>query len=135
MSQPDPRPNPPPPAHRLLVVDDSPEGRQSLARLLELYGFRVESVGTGAEALAILAQAPPPDVVLTDLFLPDLDGRDIARAANLLQPRPIVGLITGWSFADEDPTLSDLGVDWLFLKPIDTRSLVEALRQALQAKG
>ncbi len=135
MSQPDPRPNPPLPAHRLLVVDDSTEGRQSLARLLELYGFRVESAATGTEALAILAQDPPPDVVLTDLLLPDLDGREVARVAGTLQPRPIIGLITGWSFADEDPSLTDLGVDWLFLKPIDTRSLVESLRQALQAKG
>lgn len=126
-----PAPGPGPAAHRLLIVDDSAEGRRGLARLLELHGFEVRAVADGTEALEALRESPPPDAVLTDLMLPDLDGREVARAAGALEPRPFIGLITGWSLAEEDPELARLGVDRVFLKPLDVRGLVEVLRLAL----
>ena len=69
------RSKPKPPRLRLLIVDDSTEGRHSLGRLLELHGFEVACVADGSSALAHLRTGPVPDAVLTDLFLPDLDGR------------------------------------------------------------
>lgn len=125
---------PPPGPPRLLIVDDSPEGRSSLARLLELHGFHVTTAADGSSALEALRATPPPQAVLTDLMLPDLDGRDVVRAALALQPRPFVGLITGWSLAEGDPELQRLPIDQIFLKPLDIRGLLAALRQALDEK-
>lgn len=131
MSQNDPGLRTTPKAPRLLLVDDSAEGRRSLARLLQLHGFDVTEVGNGTAAIREIRASPPPQIVLTDLMLPDVDGLEVARAALATQPRPFVGLITGWAVALEDPELQGLDVDQVFLKPINTRSLVDAIRQAL----
>ncbi len=133
MLQSDTGTNPTPPGQpcRLLIVDDSPEGRRSLSRLLELHGFQVIAVGDGTSALEVLRVPPPPLAVLTDLMLPDLDGREVAREALTLEPRPFIGLITGWSEAENDPDLRVLGIDQVFLKPLDIHGIVAALHQAL----
>src|SRR4051812_6955920 len=91
----------PKPRRRLLLVDDNAEGRRALARLLEIYGYDVTSAADGTSALLALGQMPHPDVVLTDLLLPDLDGREIARRAHALVPKPLVVMITGWDFGPE----------------------------------
>src|SRR5581483_3656380 len=109
---------------RLLVVADSPEGRRSPTRLLSLDGFEVTAVGDGASAFEALRAGPPPHAVLTDLVLPDTGGREVARAANALRPRPFIGLITGWSFSDDDEDLREVGIDRLFLKPLAIDVLV-----------
>lgn len=119
---------------RVLLVDDNEEGRTALARLLEYYGFEVRSVGDGASALDALKTEPPPDVLLTDLLLPDLDGREIARAALDLEPPPVIALITGWSFDDEEPDPGRWGIQYVFHKPLNARDLVEVLRNAEPAQ-
>ena len=117
------------PLKRLLLVDDNAEGRRALARLLELYGYDVTAVGDGAAAVEALRTYPPPDIVLTDLFLPDADGRDIARQARSLSPSPTVVLITGWDFEGEGMTSQAAGVDLMFLKPLNVGELVSKVNE------
>ena len=118
-----PRENPPR-TKQLLLVDDNLEGRRALARLMEFYGFAVTAVGNAAEALAILAQSPPPDVLMTDLLLPDMDGREIARVADRTVPRPLVIVITGWDFGQDPDERAQWGIDHVFYKPINMAELV-----------
>ena len=115
---------------RLLLVDDSAEGRRALARLLELYGYDVTAVGDGTSALAHLSRTPPPEVIVTDLMLPDVDGREIARQAKLTVPSAIVAVITGWDFGAEAPDPKLTGIDRLFLKPVNAADLVSWLRSS-----
>lgn len=117
---------------RLLLVDDNAEGRRALARLLSFYDYDVTAVGDGASALDALNQVPPPDVVLTDLLLPDLDGREIARRAHALVPAPHVVMITGWDLDPNLPELQRWGIDQVFLKPVNVSQLVSALEVALR---
>ena len=117
------------PRRRLLLVDDNAEGRRALARLLELYGYEVTAVADGASALEILRRTPPPDVLLTDLFLPDLDGRDIARQSRVIAPATTIVMITGWDFGTDAPSCEDAGVDLLFLKPVNVTELVTKLKE------
>src|SRR5437762_2729538 len=68
------------PSRRVLIVEDNADGRESLARLLQLVGHQVavaEDGGRGVE----LALAVRPDVALIDLGLPDVDGCEVARQA------------------------------------------------------
>jgi CheY-like chemotaxis protein len=118
------QPRPP----RVLLIDDSAEGRHALARYLELNGFNVSESADGASALAAMHTEPPPDIVLTDMILPDVDGREICRQARLLNPRPIVALITGWVFDPEADDLRELEVDLLLYKPLDVKDLIQKLR-------
>ncbi len=116
----------PPPRYRLLLVDDHDVGRKSLARLLDALGFDVTSAADGASALEALEVGPRFDYLLTDVRLPDLDGREIVQVARQHDPRPLIALITGW---DIDPSECDrLGIDHLFLKPVDIQDLVAKLQ-------
>jgi CheY-like chemotaxis protein len=62
----------------VLVVEDERDIREVLRRYLERAGLSVLTTGTGAEAIRLLTSAPP-DLVLLDLGLPDVDGTDVLR--------------------------------------------------------
>lgn len=62
----------------ILIVDDDPSIRDFLAFLLEDEGFRVSTASDGADALSKIAE-DPPDVVLTDLMMPRMDGFELIR--------------------------------------------------------
>jgi CheY-like chemotaxis protein len=118
----------------VLIVDDNADGRTALARVLELRGFEAMAVAAGSEALAALHSSGPPRIIITDLVLPDLDGREVARAARQLQPRPWVVLITGWGFEAPPEELAEAGIDLLMPKPVDVRELCRHL-DAMAAAG
>lgn len=112
---------------RVLVVDDHEVGRNSLSRLLGLLGYETAAAKDGESAIKALESSTPFDYVLTDLRLPDLDGRDVVRAVHRLRPEARIALITGW---DVEPGESiRLGIDWVFLKPLDVQDIVAKLRQ------
>jgi CheY-like chemotaxis protein len=129
MTNPDPididSPNPRRP--RVLVVDDHEVGRKSLARLLGALGYEITAVKDGESAIEVMEQDRAFDYVLTDLRLPDLDGREVVQAARRLLEAPRIALITGW---DVEPEETDrLGIDWVFLKPLDVQLIVSTLKQ------
>ncbi|WP_435018774.1 response regulator [Tundrisphaera sp. TA3] len=126
MSTPQP-PDPAPGRPSILLVDDHAAGRVALARMLTAHGFAVTDVEDGTSAFALLRDGPPPDYLLTDLRLPDFDGREVISAARLLHPTPRIALMTGW---DVDPDERDrLGIDWVFLKPLDIGQIVANFRE------
>ena len=90
-------------------------------------GYEITAVKDGESAIAAMELEPTFDYVLTDLRLPDLDGREVVQAAHRLLDSPHIGLITGW---DLDPEETDrLGIDWVFLKPLDVQAIVAKLKQ------
>jgi DNA-binding response OmpR family regulator len=68
----------PTPAAHILIVDDLPRNLQILALLLDKAGYRVSMAMSGVQALTMVAQ-DPPDLVLLDVMMPGLDGRDVCR--------------------------------------------------------
>lgn len=60
--------------HRILIVDDDADIRESLADVLELEGFSVVCAANGREALDYLARSEPPCMILLDLMMPIMDG-------------------------------------------------------------
>jgi CheY-like chemotaxis protein len=77
----------------VLVVEDSAEIREYLELLLERGGYRVNTAGHGAEALAALYRGPHPSVILLDLMMPGMDGRalmDCLRADPSLASIPVI---------------------------------------------
>jgi DNA-binding response OmpR family regulator len=114
---------------RVLLVEDNDAAGRGLARLLEAWGYEVTVEHDGTSALRTLDTAPPPDFVLTDLRLPDLDGREIALHARRLVPPPRIALITGWDIDDDLPDYESCGFDWIFPKPLDMPNLIARLRE------
>lgn len=115
------------PGPRILIVEDNEAAGQGLARLLVAQGFEVRCVTDGAAAIEALNSGVFHDFLLTDLRLPDLDGRELARRMRELSPRSVVGMMTGW---DIDPAIDQFenwGVDWVITKPIDFKHLLKKL--------
>jgi signal transduction histidine kinase len=90
----------PVPGLSILVVDDDPVLRDSLANTLRDEGHRVTLAGGGQEGIDLFRSAQqgtePFDVVLTDLGMPYVDGRQVAEAVRTLAPRTPIILLTGW---------------------------------------
>lgn len=86
------------PSRRLLVIDDDPMVRKTLAQLLRNAGHRVEEADDGSAGLAVLNKMPV-DLVLTDLGMPGLSGWEVARAVKAGHPYLPVVLVTGWAGA------------------------------------
>lgn len=120
-------------SHRrtILLVEDNPAAGKGLSKLLEAYGFEVTVVSDGESALNVLRSETPPDILLTDLQLPDLDGREVARQARLLDPPPRIVLITGWDISTDPEDVARWGIDCVFSKPLDVRALVAKIGGSL----
>ena len=122
----EPRSNPRPGTH-LLLVEDNLAANRGLTRFLEAQGYKVSSVVNGYEAIEFMKGEIPPEIVLTDLQLPDLDGRDVVEFAFQISPRPRIGAITAWDVdLESDPRLAEL-TDWILLKPLDLTELLKRL--------
>jgi DNA-binding response OmpR family regulator len=117
---------------KILVVDDSEDTATSMARLLAYWGLQVEVARDVKSALDAL-DARTPDVVITDLALPDRDGREIARHARGLPQPPVCLLMTGWPLEEGPDDLAASGVDHLFQKPVDFSKLHAFLFPATDA--
>ena len=82
----------------VLVVEDDPPVRRLVVALLDELGYRVRTAGDGEEALAALESAPPVDLLLSDVMLPDgLSGRELAREVAERQPPVKVLLMSGYA--------------------------------------
>ncbi len=112
---------------RLLLVEDNEAGLKSLARLLGVAGYEITSVRDAVSAIAAMERDPGLDYVLTDLRLPDLDGREVVQAAHRLVRSPKVGVMTGWDIDPDEP--ERMGIQWVFLKPLEFSNIVASLRR------
>lgn len=111
----------------VLVVEDDPDCAECLALLLHVGGIAVEIAANGSAALASV-QASPPDVVLMDIGLPDMDGYQLARGLRGVAAKsPLLIALTG-HLEDNDPQRAkEQGFDYHFTKPIDPDVLVALL--------
>jgi len=115
----------------VLLVDDDPTIRQVVRRTLEAEGFHVEEALDGASALKLIqARAEAFDLVLTDLSMPDIDGRQVTET--LRRYRPSVALLCMSADPDAVPYIesSDSPVRVL-LKPFTPDDLYHAVRDAI----
>ena len=117
-------------AHSVLVVDDEPTLRATLAEALEQDGLRVVTAADGKEALQRF-RADPPDLVLLDLMLPQVSGIEICRIMRRESSVPIVMLTARDSEIDKVVGL-ELGADDYVTKPFSPRELVARVKALLR---
>jgi len=123
-------PAPPPP--RILVVEDEESLREGLCAALNASRYRVDGAATGIEALERLA-ADPPDLLVLDIGLPDVDGRDILkrlRADARTQDLPIL-VLSGLDSIQLDQMLR-LGADEFLTKPVSPQVLSATVARLLR---
>src|SRR5262245_33634253 len=119
----------------ILIVDDEPLNLDYLQQELEELGFETELAANGAEALDRVG-ARPPDLVLLDVMMPELDG---IRTLRILKADPETRLIpvvlmTALNSVDDRVRGIEAGADDFLSKPVNDRELLARVRTALKLK-
>lgn len=117
----------------VLLVEDHQDTRQMYAQFMSL-SFRVLEAGTGAEAMRVLS-LQRPDILITDLSLPDLDGFDLIARIRIepsLQDIPVICLSGYGGYANEQRA-RELGCERLLQKPCLPDTLADTVAEVLRS--
>lgn len=117
----------------ILVVDDDPAIRESMARELRVNGYTVAVASDGLEGVRAF-ETHAPDLVLTDLSMPRADGFELISAIRPTSQTPIIVLSVRGSDADKIRAL-DLGADDFVTKPFSVAELLARVRAQLRRIG
>ena len=116
----------------VLIVDDEPQILRFLAPALTAAGYTVATAGTGKEALDA-ASTHPPDSMILDLGLPDIDGKEVIARVREFSNVPII-VLSARDLEAEKIAALDLGADDFVNKPVGVGELLARLRATLRAR-
>jgi DNA-binding NtrC family response regulator len=120
---------------RILIVDDEQSQRAGLAAMVRTWGMTAETASEGNEALEKLGQFSP-DVILTDINMPGLDGFGFLQKLREMGDMPPTIVLTAYGNVETAVrTVQDLGAYWYLEKPIQANSLEVLLRRAGEHAG
>jgi PAS domain S-box-containing protein len=112
---------------RLLIIEDHEDGREALATLLRRLGHEVQQASTGAAGIEAAARRPP-EVVLVDIGLPDIDGYEVGRRIReALKGRVSVIALTGYAQPRDRARSAQAGFDAHLVKPVTAAALVDVI--------
>jgi len=119
---------------KILIVDDNPAFRKSLSEVLVSSGYGVDEAATGEAAIKILEKSVP-DLIISDLLMPGIDGFELCRHVRGSKKMPNIPFIfcSGFFPEKEQEELSRLlAVDDFFDKPVDFDRLLPAIKRNLE---
>ncbi|MBI5515335.1 MAG: sigma-54-dependent Fis family transcriptional regulator [Deltaproteobacteria bacterium] len=122
------------PRGRLLVVDDESTARRALATLLTDDGYQVETAGSGEEGLERLA-AFAPDVLITDVRMPGMDGVELLARARALDPTLVVVVMTAFGTVKDAVRAMKAGAEHYVTKPVDLDELLLVLERVFRQRA
>ena len=117
---------------RLLMVDDEPQIIRALTPALAAAGFTVSTAENGETALAQLA-GEPSEVVILDLGLPDMDGKDVIQRIREWSEVPII-VLSARDLEQEKIAALDLGADDFVNKPVGVGELLARMRAVMRGR-
>jgi two-component system, OmpR family, KDP operon response regulator KdpE len=118
---------------RVLVVDDEPQMLRALRINLRVRDYQVDVAATGNEALQMAARHPP-DLVILDLGLPDLDGVEVIEGLRGWTKAPIL-VLSGRADSTDKVEALDAGADDYITKPFGVEELLARMRAAVRRTG
>lgn len=121
------------PAYRILIVDDNESAGYLLGRLLQKLGQHVHNVTSAAAALEVIASLQP-DILISDIAMPNMSGYELAAEIRARQdgPQPTLIALTGYGRDIDRQQARDAGFDHHLTKPVDLEAL-EAFLASLSA--
>jgi two-component system response regulator MprA len=108
---------------KVLVVEDDAEQREMVALALEFEGYEVETAGNGEDALELIRQGRP-DLIVTDLLMPTMDGLEFLGALPLVTDEAPPALVLSGVYRGEEIRATMADVEFL-PKPYDLKELLE----------
>jgi two-component system, OmpR family, response regulator MprA len=115
----------------ILVVDDDPRITEMLRRILAYDGYSVAVAATGGEALARVLERPP-DLVVLDIMLPDMDGLEVTRRLRAAGDNVPILLVTARDAVSDRVTGLKTGADDYIVKPFAPEELLARVEVALR---
>jgi signal transduction histidine kinase/ActR/RegA family two-component response regulator len=115
----------------VLVAEDEANVRKLCRTILESLGYRVLTAVNGRDALQVYQEAGRVDLVLTDLVMPEMGGRELVRELYKEDPQIKALVITGYALGEEMDSLHQDGIIDVIQKPIDLNALAQLVRRAL----
>lgn len=115
---------------KVVVIDDEPQIRKLLKVSLESYGYEIDEAENGQDGLMVAASAHP-DVIIVDLGLPDMDGKEVVRKLREWSAVPII-VLTARDQEQEKIAALDQGADDYVTKPFSMGELMARMRVCLR---
>ena len=113
----------------IAVLDDEPQLRKALRRLLVAHGFTVVTFERGADVVAALA-VEPMDCLLLDLHMPEVSGFDVLEGLSAREITTPVIVLTGHGEPDTAARVLAMGASAYLTKPVDEAALLAAIDEA-----
>ena len=118
----------------ILVIDDDPEMRSALEQTLTMAGHRVRLAEDGEEGLKLL-RAQPANLVITDIFMPKMEGLETINALRQDFPNvPVIAISGRPELGNVLAIARRLGAVRILAKPFQSPELLDVIREALEAK-
>ncbi len=117
---------------KVLIADDEVEFASTIVSRLNLRDFTASMVNSGRQALEAVAN-DPPDVLLLDLKIPDLDGLEVLASLKKTHPELAVIILTGHGSVEAGKAGKELGASDYLMKPVDLGLLIEKIETAFRA--
>ena len=122
---------------KILVAEDNADSRIYLERILKSSGYAVDSAGNGRAAL-VKAQASPPDLIVSDILMPEMDGFALCRHWKddaLLRRIPFVFYTATYTDSRDEELALNLGADRFVIKPQPPEVLLQIIRDVFAQAG
>ncbi len=118
---------------KVLIIEDGPNIRQFIAEMLLLLGYETACANNGKEGIE-KAKSWQPDIVLTDLRMPVMDGSEAIRylRSDLAPAHITIFVLSAWADADTRKQCAILGVDRFFTKPLNILKIHSAIQETLK---
>lgn len=120
----------------ILVVDDTPDNLKMISGLLKQH-YRLKVANNGRKALEIAAGSPPPDLILLDVMMPEMDGYEVCERLKrdpATQAIPVIFLTGRTDAADVDVGLRLGAVDYI-AKPVDPPVVLDRVATHLRLRA
>ncbi len=115
---------------RVLIVDDDPDTIELVKRILRIADFDVASARNGIEA-PVIAEKVEPDVILLDLMMPEIDGRDTFKNLRKITRAPVI-IVSALSHKETIVELLNLGSDDYITKPFNRDEVIARINAVLR---
>jgi DNA-binding NtrC family response regulator len=116
---------------RILIVDDDTTILRSIAQILEVEGYTIDTAESGCEAVE-KSKKEHYDLALIDIRLPDINGTRLLRDMEMGTPRMKMIMITGYATLENVIESMNLGANGYLEKPIDPERLLNIIREKLK---
>jgi len=119
----------------ILVVDDNSTNLKLVSDVLGFEGYRMLQAGDAESAQEIIGKTPP-DLILMDIALPGMDGLTLTRQLKAAEAtsRIVIVALTAFAMKGDDAKAREAGCDGYITKPIDTRTLPDAVAGYLRSR-